>query len=88
MKTPVYTTRFQREFVRMLARGKDEAKFKAVAAKLLLGENLAPRYEDHPLQGTFVGWRDCHIEPDWVLVYKRTPTEVIFGRTGTHSDLF
>lgn len=88
MKTPVYTTRFRREFVRMIGRGKDEAKFKAVAARLLLGEPLEPRHEDHPLKGSFVGWRDCHIEPDWVLVYKRTPTEVIFGRTGTHSDLF
>ncbi len=88
MKTPVYTARFQREFGRMLQRGKDEMKFKAVAAKLLLGESLEPRYEDYLLKGSFAGWRDCHIEPDWILVYKRTPTEVIFGRTGTHSDLF
>lgn len=72
----------------MLARGKEEAKFKSVAAKLLLDEPLTSRHVDHPLKGTFAGWRDCHIEPDWVLIYKRTPTEIIFGRTGTHSDLF
>ncbi len=88
MKTPIYTTRFRREFARMMERGKDEEKLKTVAAKLLAGETLEPRHEDHPLKGSFVGWRDCHIEPDWILVYRRTRDEVIFGRTGTHSDLF
>lgn len=72
----------------MLRRGKDGAKFKAVAARLLAAEPLEPKHEDHPLKGSFLGWRDCHIEPDWVLVDRRTSAEVIFGRTGTHSDLF
>lgn len=72
----------------MLRRGKDGEKLKAVAAKLLAGEPLEARHQDHPLKGSFLGWRDCHIEPDWILVYQRTPTEVIFGRTGTHNDLF
>ena len=88
MKTPAYTTRFKRDFGLMLSRGKAESKFAAVASKLLAGEPLEPRHRDHPLKGNFIGWRDCHLEPDWVLIYRTTPTEVIFGRTGTHSDLF
>jgi mRNA interferase YafQ len=59
-----------------------------VAAKLLDGKSLDPQQRDHPLRGGWVGWRDCRIEPDWVLIYKVTTTEVIVARTGTHSDLF
>lgn len=88
MKTPVYTNRFGRELKLLLRRGKDAEKFKSVARKLLAGENLPPRYRDHALKGGFVGWWDCHLEPDWVLIYKSTDQEIIFGRTGTHSDLF
>jgi len=47
----------------MISRGRDESKFKLVAAKLLNGEPLEPRHEDHPLKGSVIGWRDCHIEP-------------------------
>jgi mRNA interferase YafQ len=88
VKTPVYTTRFSRDYRHMLSRGKAEAKFATVAARLLAGAPLEPRQRDHPLKGSFAGWRDCHLEPDWILIYRATPTEVIFGRTGTHSDLF
>ena len=72
----------------MLRRGKSDAAFEAVAAQLLNGKLLESKHHDHPLKGGFSGWRDCHIQPDWILIYKSTPSEVIFGRTGTHSDLF
>ncbi len=88
MKTPVYTTRFKREIALMIRRGKNEAKFVALAAKLLNEDVLEPKYRDHPLKGSVIGWRDCHVEPDWILIYKLTATEVVFSRTGTHSDLF
>jgi mRNA interferase YafQ len=88
VKEPIYTTRFRREFALMLRRGKNEAIFEVVAARLLNGEPLAPRHQDHALKGSYLGWRDCHLQSDWVLIYKSTPTEIIFGRTGTHSDLF
>ena len=88
MKAPVYTTRFKREFALMLSRGKDEAEFANIAARLLNNAPLEPRHRDHPLIGSWIGWRDCHLEPDWLLIYKATATEVIFARTGTHSDLF
>jgi len=51
---------------------------------------LPPEYKDHPLRGDFAGSRDCHIEPDWLLIYTLTEqgAHVRFERTGTHSDLF
>lgn len=49
---------------------------------------LKKKYRDHPLSGNFVGFRECYIEPDWILIYKIDNGSVIFTRTGTHSDLF
>jgi YafQ family addiction module toxin component len=43
---------------------------------------------DHPLKGIWKGWRECHVQPDWILIYKMTDAEVLLGRTGTHADLF
>ena len=51
-------------------------------------ERLNARYKDHKLIGNFIGRRECHIEPDWLLIYKTNDDEIIFERTGTHSDLF
>lgn len=72
----------------MAKRGKTMAKLKAVIAMLLAGEELDPRLRDHPLKGEWAGWRDLHIEPDWLLLYRVSETEVLLARTGTHSDLF
>jgi mRNA interferase YafQ len=49
---------------------------------------LEARHREHALAGEWIGWRDCHVAPDWVLIYRTTETELILGRTGTHSDLF
>jgi mRNA interferase YafQ len=64
------------------------AKLRAVIETLCQRQPLAPRHQDHPLGGDWKGWRDCHVEPDWVLIYKATETTLILGRTGTHADLF
>ncbi len=72
----------------MLHRGKDAEKFKTAARLLLAHEPLPPRYQDHPLKGGFNSWRDCHLEPDWILIDRVDATQVIFGRTGTHSEPF
>ena len=72
----------------MQKRGKDIGKFKTVALKLMAGEVLEPRYCDHPLVGNFANRRDCHIEPDWLLIYRFEADKVIFERMGTHADLF
>jgi mRNA interferase YafQ len=49
---------------------------------------LAPELNDHPLKGEWKGWRDCHVAPDWVIIYRKTADELILARTGTHADLF
>ena len=56
----------------------------------LLAEDayLPGRYHDHALLGDWQGFRECHIRPDWLLIYRRTPTEIILVATGTHDDLF
>ena len=74
----------------MLKRGKTPQKIKDVISRLLKQEPLDPKHRDHKLIGNYIGRRDCHIEPDWVLIYKPDPDNgrIIFERTGTHSDLF
>lgn len=63
-------------------------KLKAVILLLLKDEPLEQRHRDHALKGDWIGYRDLHIEPDWLLLYRVTDTELMLARTGTHSDLF
>jgi mRNA interferase YafQ len=56
--------------------------------RLLAGESLPVAYRDHPLKGAWSGWRDLHIEPDWLLLYRVDGDELWLARTGTHADLF
>ena len=72
----------------MQKRQKDSAKLLKVIEILASGDDLPLRYRDHALSGNWSGWNDCHLEPDWLLIYKRTEDELVLGRTGTHSDLF
>lgn len=88
MRTLAYSGQFKRDIKRAGKRGKDMGKFKALARLILAGEPLPPRYKDHPLKGVWQGFRDVHIEPDWVLIYKPVGDVVRFERTGTHTDLF
>lgn len=82
------TSQFKRDVKRLEKRGKDIGKLKEVLQTLSLGDDLAERYSDHPLVGQYRGVRECHIEPDWLLIYELTESMVILIRTGTHSDLF
>jgi mRNA interferase YafQ len=84
------TNQFKKDVKRAERRGKDMAKFKAILERLIEGESLPPESRDHPLRGDFASSRDCHIEPDWVLIYTLSEkgSHVCFERTGTHSDLF
>lgn len=82
------TTRFKKDVKRQKDRGKELGKLKGVIGLLVAGEPLPEHLHDHALTGNWKGWRNCHIEPDWLLIYKRLPEELILGRTGTHSDLF
>ena len=89
MRKPSYTRQFERDVKRMRKRGRDLGKLKAILSALVDEVPLEPRHRDHPLRGNYRDRRECHIEPDWLLVYKlEGETEIIFERTGTHSDLF
>jgi mRNA interferase YafQ len=81
------TTKFKQDVERQKKRGKDTDKLRAIIESLCHHRPLEPRHRDHALTGDWKGWRDCHVEPDWVLIYKRDGGTLILGRTGTHSDL-
>ena len=82
------TSQFKKDIKKQLRKGKNQQKLLAVI-ELLLSENPLPeKNKDHPLKGNWKGRRDCHIEPDWVLIYKISKDELLLERTGIHSDLF
>ena len=88
MLTPARSGRFKRD-VRLTKRpGKDVDKLKAVLSLLIEGMPLPPSHSDPPLKGDWKGFRDLHIEPDWLLLYRVEGKELQLARTGTHSDLF
>jgi mRNA interferase YafQ len=88
MKALSQTTQFARDVKRMTKRGKDVSKLEDVVRALAEGKLLEPKHRDHPLRGDWHGSRDCHIEPDWVLIYTADSKSLRLERTGTHSDLF
>jgi mRNA interferase YafQ len=88
MRSPSYTIQFERDLRLLQRRGKDIEKLKQVLVALINEELLAERYRDHPLKGNYRNRRECHLEPDWLLIYKLYNDQIIFERTGTHSDLF
>ena len=88
MSQPAFTKQFAKDVALAKRRGKDTGKLKAVIGTLLTGEALSPVYRDHKLVGDYIGRRECHIDPDWLLIYKVVPGVMIFERTGIHLDLF
>jgi mRNA interferase YafQ len=88
MLIPVYTHQFEKDVKRMQRRGKNLEKLKIVICSLVEEETLDPLNRDHKLIGSWQGRRECHIESDWLLIYKLEKGRIIFERTGTHSDLF
>lgn len=88
MLIPVYLRSFEREIEKAKKRGLDMSKIKELMEHLIYEKPLAAKYRNHKLKGSFVGYWECHIEPDWLLVYKKDATHIYFVRTGTHSDLF
>jgi mRNA interferase YafQ len=88
MRQAAFSGQFKRDVKLAQKRGKDIAKLKTLLGLLIDGEPLPPVYLDHPLKGGWRGFRDAHIEPDWLLIYKLAGEVVRFERTGRHSDLF
>jgi mRNA interferase YafQ len=86
--TPVWSGRFKRDVRRAQKRGKEMARLKAVLLLLIEEKPLPASYRDHPLKGDWHGFRDLHIEPDWLLLYRVQGEELQLARTGTHADLF
>lgn len=84
------TTRFQKDLKRAQKRGYNISLITAVIKKLAEGMPLPEKNKDHPLTGNYAGCRECHITPDWLLVYEIDNEDLILylTRTGTHSDLF
>jgi mRNA interferase YafQ len=83
-----YTTQFKKDYKRIRKQKKDPNKLKVVIEKLVASEKLGPKYRDHQLSGNWKGHRDCHIESDWILIYRIKDENLILERTGTHSELF
>jgi len=85
---PVYTKQFEKDLKRCQRWNKRIEKFKLVAETLIAGDELDSIHRDHKLIGNFVGRRECHLESDWLLIYKLEEDRIIFERMGTHADLF
>ncbi len=88
MKFITYTNACLRDLQKIKKRGRDLSKFYSVIESLAKGERLAAKYKPHPLKGNWKPKWDCHIEPDWLLIYEVTHDSVMICRTGSHSDLF
>ena len=84
------TTQFKKDYKLAKRRDMNIALLKDIVTKLANGEPLDARHKDHPLNGDWIGHRECHIQPDWLLIY-RIENDILvltLSRTGTHSDLF
>ena len=90
MLDPVYSSQFKRDFKLMQKRNEDMDKIRDIMDMLENEVPLKPKHNEHPLQGNYKGCKECHIEPDWLLIYDidKSENEIYFVRTGTHSDLF
>jgi mRNA interferase YafQ len=81
-------TQFKRDVKRLKKQYKDFEKLKAIIQLLVEGQKLPPKTKDHRLKGTLKDCRECHIEPDWLLIYRIEGSELCLVRTGSHADLF
>lgn len=91
MFQPFYTKQFKKDLKRIKKSGNcNIEKLKVIIKMLIDGKQLGPSYRDHSLTGNYKDRRECHIQPDWLLVYKidREKKSIIFERTGSHSNLF
>ena len=82
------TNRFEKDYRRALKSGKDMKKLKQVMDWLAQEQPLPPKNRDHKLIGKYEARRECHVAPDWLLIYKIEVDTIIFERTGSHSELF
>lgn len=84
----IYSSQFKKDYKRCLKRGLDIDRLKDVVATIAIPAPLPQQNRDHCLAGNHKGRRECHIEPDWLLIYEIDGNDLYLDRTGTHSDLF
>lgn len=84
----VQATRFKRDIKRCHKQGKDLSELETIVRILVREEVLPPKYKDHLLSGNYASYSECHIRPDWLLIYKISDGNLHLVRTGSHSDLF
>jgi mRNA interferase YafQ len=88
MRRIIQQTKFRREYKKQKSRGKNIDKLDTIVWQLVSVGKLGPLFQPHKLSGEYAGFWECHIEPDWLLIYDVTEKEVLLARTGTHADLF
>ena len=82
------TNKFEKDIELAKRRGKDMGKIRTIIDLLVNRHSLSGALNDHPLKGEFKGYRDLHIEADWLLIYKVNDKDLWLSRTGSHADLF
>ena len=82
------STVFEKDIERLARRNKDVEKLKSIVRSLVRGEKLDQLYQEHKLTGDYYGYREGHIESDWLLIYRYDKETLFLARTGAHGDLF
>jgi len=88
MLNVVFKNRFKKDLKKLKSSNRDEDELLAVIAVLANEQPLDEKFRDHNLIGNYAGCRECHIRPDWLLIYETTETDLLLVRTGSHSELF
>ena len=88
MRNPISGGQFKRDARLAVKRGKDMEKLRSLVLLLVKDGPIPANYKDHPLRGEWQSFRNCHIEPDWMLIYKIDENDLHLVRTGTHADIF
>jgi len=88
VRAPIRSGQFKRDVRTAEKRGKDMGKLRALLVLLIEGRQLPAEYLDHPLKGKWNGYRDAHIEPNWILIYRIAGNDLLLARTGSHADIF
>lgn len=88
MRSVIETKVYKKDLKKSIKQNKDLNKLLKVLEKLIMDINLEPKYKDHQLKGELKDYRECHIEPDWLLVYMKKDNQLFLAGLGSHSDLF
>ena len=88
MLKPFYTSLFNKDVKKIAKQHKDIDQLKEIVKKLIIQETLDSKYKDHKLKGQYEDYRECHLQPDWLLIYLIKADSITFVRTGSHSELF